>query len=175
LLAFLNVTFFCSFFVVVLLAQFLFPSPFYTGELRAWIPFSDVWFIMIVGIFVFNLFLSAFVIVTLPGIMFFPLSTGFLVFRAVLWGLLFYPLPASLFLDALPTLILEGEAYVVAAVAGTVAGLSWIKPSWLFKGKELSRLEAFKMTLKEVIQLYKLVVLLLLAAAIVETIAILSL
>jgi hypothetical protein len=139
------------------------------GRRSAAIGLSCFW-----GIFAFNLALSAFAVVMLPGMVFFPLSTGFLVFRAVLWGLLFYPLPASLFLAVLPTLILEGEAYTVAVVAGTIVGLSWVKPGWLFKGKELSRLETLKIALKEVIHLYIVVVLLLLAAAIAETIAILS-
>ena len=116
--------------------------------------------------------LSAFVAVTLPGIVFFPLSSAFLIVRAVLWGLLLYPLPSWLFLAVLPVLILEGEAYVIAAVAGTVAGLSWVKPGWMSRGAELSRWEALKTALEEGIHLYKAVVALLFVAAIVETVTI---
>lgn len=160
-----------------MLSQFLFPPPLYSGEppIISWVPFGGDWFVMFAGIFVFNLVLSAFVVVTLSGVVFFPLSVAFLVFRAVLWGLLFYTLSASAFAVALPTLVLEGEAYVVAAVAGTVVGISWVKPSWLFKKKELSRFESLKMALNEAKHLYMAVMLLLLAAAIIETITILSL
>lgn len=107
--------------------------------------------------------------VTLPGIVFFPLSAAFLVFRAVLWGLLLYPLPSWLFLAVLPTLVLEGEAYVIAAVTGTVIGLSWVKSSLVFRDEKLSKWEALKTALKEGVHLYKGVALLLLIAAIVET------
>jgi hypothetical protein len=171
LIAIFNVIYFCSIFVVVLIAQVLFPPPLYLDESLAssLAPFGDNWFIMFVGIFIFNVFLSAFVMVTLPGIVFFPLSAAFLVFRAVLWGLLLYPLPSWLFLAVLPTLVLEGEAYVIAAVTGTVTGLSWVKSSWVFRDEKLSRWEALKTALKEGVHLYKGVALLLLIAAIVET------
>ena len=171
LLAIFNVAYFCSILFVVLIAQFLFAPPLYSDEILAssLAPFGDGWFMMFVGIFVLNLVLSAFVVVTLPGMLFFPLSAAFLVFRAVLWGLLLYPLPAWLFLAVLPTLIVEGEAYVVAAVAGTVAGLSWVKPSWMFKTEVLSRREALRTALSEGKHLYKAVMLLLFVSAIVET------
>jgi len=158
-------------FIAVLLAQFVLPPPLYSHDVlsSSLAPFGDNWFITFVGIFVLNLVLSAFIVVTLPGMLFFPLSAVFLAYRAVLWGLLLYPLPSWLFLAVLPTLILEGGAYVFAAVAGTVVGLSWVKPSWMFRGEELSRREALKTALKEGKTLYKTVVLLLLVAAIVET------
>jgi hypothetical protein len=150
-LAFFNVVYFCSFAVAVLLAQFLFPSPVYSEKPLSsfWVPFGGEWFIMVIGIFAFNLLFSIFVIVTLPGTLFFPLSTAFLVYRAVVWGLLFYPLPLWAWLAVLPTLVLEGEAYVFAAEAGTLVGLSYLKSGWLFKGRELSRVEALKTAFKE--------------------------
>jgi hypothetical protein len=170
-LLFFNVVYFCSFAVTVLLAQFLFLPPVYSEEpLSSFpLPFGGEWFVMIIGIFAFNLFLNAFAVVTLPGMLFFPLSTAFLVYRAVVWGLLFFPLPLWAWLAVLPTLVFEGEAYVFAAEAGTVVGLSYFKPNWLFRGKDLSRVEALKMAFKEAGQLYKVVVLLLLVGAIVET------
>jgi uncharacterized membrane protein SpoIIM required for sporulation len=58
---------------------------------------------------------------------------------------------------------------VVAGVAGINLGLSWLKPSWAHKKEVSSRLEAFKMALKECGYLYILVAMLLFAAAIVET------
>jgi uncharacterized membrane protein SpoIIM required for sporulation len=124
---------------------------------------------MIFGIFVFNFVLSAIIVVTLPGIVFFPLSAGFLLFRAVLWGLLLYGLPNWLFLAVLPTLVLEGEAYVFAGVAGAVVGVSWVRPKILYREGNLSGVEAFKKALRECLRLYFFVAVLLFVAAIVET------
>jgi hypothetical protein len=171
LLAIFNAVYFCSMFIAVLIAQTVRPPPLYPDKslVSSFAPFEDDWLIMFAGIFMFNLVLSAFFVVTLSGIVFFPLSVVFLAYRAVLWGLLLYPLPSWLFLAVLPTLIIEGEAYVFAGVAGAVAGLSWVKPAWIFRGEELSRREALKTALKECMHLYKAVVLLLLVAATVET------
>jgi len=128
---------------------------------------------MILGIFAFNLALSSFVFVTLPGIAFFPLSAGFLSYRGFLWGLLLYMSPTLLFVASLPTIILEGEAYVLAAMAGSVVGASWIKPNLAYQESGLSRLEAFKKSLKECVKAYALVATLLFISAIVETMTIL--
>jgi hypothetical protein len=174
LVAIFNAAYFCSIFIVVLIAQFVLPPPVYLDEplVKSLDIFGNDWFTIFVGIFVLNLLLSAFVVVTLPGILFFPLSAGFLVFRAVLWGLLLYPLPDLFFLAVLPTVIVEGEAYVVAAIVGAVVGLSWIKPSQMFEEEKLSRWKALKRALTEGLHLYKAVVLLLFAAAIIETVTI---
>ena len=127
------------------------------------------WPILFVGIFLFNLFLSGFVVVTLPGLVFFPLSAVVLVVRGVLWGFLLNQLPTSGFLLALPTLVLEGEGYVLAGVAGVSLGLSWLRPGWVYGGEGLSRLDSLKRALKDCGRIYFLVALFLLAAAIVET------
>jgi hypothetical protein len=132
--------------------------------------------IMVVGIFVWNLVLSGFVVVTLPGVALFPLSVAALAFRAVLWGFIVSWLPSWLVLAALPTIVLEGEAYVIAAVAGIIIGASWIKPSWAFgREKQISRWEAFRLALGEGLRLYFWVLVLLFVAAIVETATILLL
>ncbi|MEM3697934.1 MAG: hypothetical protein QXQ94_10665 [Candidatus Bathyarchaeia archaeon] len=94
-------------------------------------------------VFLFNLAVAAFVVITLPGFVFFPLSAVSLLFRAFLWGLLVYAMPNSLFLFALPVIFLEGEAYVIAALAGTVVGFSWLNPRRAYGGG-LSKFEAFK-------------------------------
>jgi len=166
----LNLLFFGWVFVVVLLMQFLFPPPLYSGW-SLMVPEFLVgnWLTMVLGIFAFNLVLSAFVVVTLPGVVFFPLSAAALLYRAVLWGLLLYVTPTWLFLAALPTLVLEGEAYVFAAAAGTVVGVSWIKPKWLHREEGLSRVEAFKKGFEECLRLYVFVAALLFVAAVVET------
>lgn len=168
--ALLNLLFFGCVFVVALLAQFLFPPPLYLG----WSPrcpeiFLGSGFSMFLGVFVFNLVISAFAVVTLLGVVFFPWSTFFLLFRGVLWGLLLYPLPVWLFLAVLPTFVLEGEAYVLAALAGSLAGFSWIKPAYVYRGEALSRFEALKKSLEECLRIYVFVAMLLFIAAVVET------
>jgi hypothetical protein len=113
-------------------------------------------------------------VVTLPGFVFFPLSVVFLGFRAFLWGLLVFQLPTWALLIALPTILLEGEGYVFAAVAGTVVGTSWLKPQWLFGGENMRRIDSLKRALRECFSLYIVVIVLLFVAAIVETTTILA-
>jgi len=169
--ALFNLLFFGSVLAVVFLAEFMFPSPLY----GVWSPnvpgvfLVGSWPVMVFGIFLFNLCVSAFAVVTLPGMVFFPLSTFFLLFRAVLWGLLLYALPVWPFVSVLPTVVLEGEAYVFAAVVGTVVGVSWVKPTWLFRDEGLSRVDALKRALKEGLKGYVFVAVLLFLAAVVET------
>jgi len=169
--AILNLLFFGCVFLVAVIAQFVFPPALFSG----WSPavpevlLGSGLIFMVVGIFLFNLAFSAFVFVTLPGFAFFPLSVGFLLFRAVLWGLLLYAVPSWLFLFLLPTVVLEGEAYVFAGVAGAVVGVSWIKPNMLYREEGLSKVEAFRKALMECLRLYVFVVFFLFIAAVVET------
>ncbi|MDH5787152.1 MAG: stage II sporulation protein M [Candidatus Bathyarchaeota archaeon] len=134
--------------------------------------FGDSWVLTFLFIFFSNLILSAFLVVTLPGLAFFVLSCLLLSYRSVFWGSLLAFSPISQFLAALPTIVLEGEAYVIAAVAGTTLGLSWFKPNWVFRGESLSRREALVRAFKECFSLYFWVVLVLFVAAIVETLTI---
>jgi uncharacterized membrane protein SpoIIM required for sporulation len=168
--AILNLLFFGCVFLVAVIAQFVFPHPLISDWSPA-IPeifLGDNWAIMLAEIFFFNLIFSALVVVTLPGIAFFPLSAGFLLFRAVLWGLALYAVPAWMFLAILPTFVLEGEAYVLAAVAGLGLGLSWFRPKYMFKSESYSRSEAFKKAVKECAYMYVSVAVILFAAAVVE-------
>jgi len=119
--------------------------------------------------FVFNLFLSGFLLLTVTGAIFFPLSFGFLLFRGFLWGVLLYNLDVSAFLAVLPTIVLEGEAYVFAALAGFLLGLSWLKPKWVYGDEQLSRGDSFRRAVGECKELYLMVIILLLVAAAVET------
>jgi uncharacterized membrane protein SpoIIM required for sporulation len=66
---------------------------------------------------------------------------------------------------------LEGEAYVLAALAGVNLGMSWLKPSWVYKKEQngFSRSEALRKAFMDCGYVYVFVVVLLLAAAIVET------
>jgi hypothetical protein len=120
--------------------------------------------LMFLFIFCFNLAISAFAVITLPGFLFFPLSTALLTLRAVLWGLILCPLPPGLFLVALPTMVLEGEAYVLAAAVGTT-----VEYSWLTQSKDLPRSKAFRDAFRRDMGAYVFVILLLLTAATVES------
>ena len=86
---------------------------------------------LFVYVFSNNLFLSSLLLVTLPGVVFFLFPSALLVWKAGLWGFLFAYLPSERFVAALPVIILEGEAYVLGGVAGTILGLSWLKPEWI--------------------------------------------
>jgi hypothetical protein len=139
-------------------------------------PFGEVFpvkvsnaLLMVGVIFVFNLVLSGFLLVTLTGLAFFGLPLFFLCFRAFLWGALLNGLSTPMFLASLPTLILEGEGYVLAAFAGVNLGLSWFKPKWAYGGEELSRLGAFKKAFRDCALIYVLVATFLFVAAVVET------
>lgn len=68
---------------------------------------------------------------------------------------------------SLPTIILEGEAYVFACVAGMVVGVSWLKPSLLYD--DLDRKESLKLSTRECLKLYSVVLILLAFAALLES------
>ena len=120
------------------------------------------------SIFVSNLVVSGFLLLTVPGLLLFAAPIGVLVWRATLWGTLLNGLSTPAFLAALPTVLLEGEGYVFAGASGIILGLSWLRPSWIEQGA-ISRQESLKRAMKECAYLYVLVALLLLAAALVET------
>jgi len=133
-------------------------------------PFAQTSPFLLFGfIFVFNLVFSGFAFVTVTGLVFFALSPILLSLRGFLWGVLFAGASTSQFFVILPTLVLEGEGYVFAALAGLLLGLSWLKPEWAYAGESLSRSQALIRALKDGAYIYVLVASLLLAAAIVET------
>jgi hypothetical protein len=123
-------------------------------------------------IFLFNLFVSGLLLTTLTGSVFFGLPVAILLIRATLWGAILNQLPTPQFLASLVTLVLEGEGYVIASVAGIGLGLAWLKPSWMYEGEVLSRLEAFKAALREALYLYVWVGMFLLVSALVEVMTI---
>lgn len=123
----------------------------------------------VLGIFLFNLVVSGFILVTLTGLAFFVLPVVFLLYRALLWGALLNQLSTLLFLVAFLTVVLEGEGYVLAGLAGVNLGLSWLVPKWVHEGENVCRLESVKRALKDVARIYVLIVAFLLVAAVVET------
>jgi hypothetical protein len=172
LLAFLNSLFFGCVLATMFVAQLLLPPALFQGWplMFPWALWNS-WFLVFLVIFSFNLLVGAFIMVTLPGMLCFPLSVGFLAYRAALWGLLFYAVPSWLFFVALPLVVLEGEAYVVAAAGGFVVGLSWVRPRMLYGDQALARSAGLRRGLRECLRLYLFVVVLLLVAVAVETIA----
>jgi len=170
----MNALYFCFIFVVAFLSYYFYFLPPYEGgpvDVPDFLVGVD-WSVMVVGIFLFNLTLSGFLFVTLPGLVFFPLSAAVLLFRGFLWGVLLSQLPTAYFLAALPTVVLEGEGYVLASVAGITLGLSWIKPNWVYGGEGLSRFGALKKALRECGRSYVIVAIVLFVAAVVEIITI---
>lgn len=131
-------------------------------------PLSYGYFGLFLYIFFFNLAVSALAVITLPGFAFFPLAPATLIFRGYIWGTLLHFQPSWMLLLALPTLILEGLAYVFAASAGLIVGSSWICPKWMSKDA-ITRFQTFKKGLRESAYLYVPIVLIFLTAAAVET------
>lgn len=176
LLVFMNLVFFGCVFAVFSASELLVPLAPYPGFAKG---FPGAFFLnnfplMLLSIFLSNLVLSALIIVSLPGFLFFPLSTAFLVFRGTIWGLLLYPQPTWVVLVAMPTFVLEGVAYALAAVGGTIVGASWAKPTWVYSEENLMRREAFERGLRECLALYVLVTILLFVAATVEALTLLT-
>jgi len=168
LLVFMNLLFFGSVFITVVVLNWYLPPPFY-GEhsspfphLLQYDPFWQFWII-----FINNLIVSSFLIITLPGFAFFPLSGALLAFRAYIWGELIYNQPPFVLLAALPVIVLEGLAYTIAAVSGIVVGMSWIKPRWLYT-ESVGRKTALKKSAKEFLILYLFIIFFLFIAAIAE-------
>ena len=170
LLALMNSIFFVSVFVVASAVELLFPPPLSSG----WEPrfpeifFSNNFVVLFLVIFLSNLVLSSFVFVSLPGFAFFPLSSAVLFYRAFLWGLLLSFQPTWLFLIAVPVIVLEGEAYCLAATAGAIVGISWLRPKWLYREEILTRGNAFRRAMKECLKMYVFVAVFLLIAALIE-------
>lgn len=128
---------------------------------------------VILIIFGFNSVVSSFLQITILN----TIGLGIVVFlfRPLLWGLLYSPTSpqaAMLLIFVIPTLILEGIAYVIAFTASIDLILAIIKPKSL---GEDSRLKAWKKAWIYNLKAYVLVLIVLFAAAIVETLTIMSL
>jgi hypothetical protein len=120
-------------------------------------------------IFLLNLAVNTFLYITLVGFIFFPASACVIVYQATSWGARISFIPGLTFLAVLPTLVLEGEAYVLACVAGTLVGVSWLRPSWFSQKEALSRTGALRRSLREAAKTYLFTILFLILAAFVET------
>lgn len=83
--------------------------------------------------FLVNLLIGAFVTLTLPSLLIPFLGILMAFYRAVEWGFLFAPVDGSVGSILSPnglTLVIEGQAYVLAAFAIYVHGKMFLQPSY---------------------------------------------
>ena len=126
----------------------------------------------IVLTFVVNLIIGSFASITLPSLLipFSGLLSG--VFRALVWGLILSPTTPEMTRAMIPhslTLILEGQAYVLAMLAAYVQGRAFLWPRTV--GAE-TRGQGYIVGLKRSVRIYLLVLLLLAVAAIYEALTV---
>jgi hypothetical protein len=120
--------------------------------------------------FVVNLLLASLLVITVPSLII-PFS-GLLmgIYRAVLWGLIFFPGHPDMQVVMIPhslTLILEGQAYILVMLAAWLQGRAFLFPqSAGVEGHLRGYLEGLKRTGK----IYLLVILTLFVAAVYEVI-----
>ena len=127
---------------------------------------------IIVTIFAFNSILGSFLAITLSNII--GIGTLVFIYRPIMWGLVYAPTSpgaAMLLIAVVPTLILEGVAYVIAFAASLDFILAIAKPKSL--GEE-SRFKAWKKAWKYNLKSYVLVLIMLLVAAVVEGITLIT-
>lgn len=118
--------------------------------------------------FVVNLLVGCFATITLPSLVI-PFS-GFLMgaYRALLWGLIYSPTTPQMQFILIPhslTLLLEGQAYVLALFAAYVQGRAFLSPRSVGR---TSHREGYWIGVKLTAQLYVLIVVVLLIAAVYE-------
>ena len=121
--------------------------------------------------FAVNLVGGSFAFITMPSLII-PFS-GLLVgvYRALLWGLLFSPsavVGAGLVFH-LPTIILEGQAYVLAMLAAYLQGMAFLRPKSM--GVRTHR-QGYWEGVKLSVRVYLLVVVVLLVAAVYEAVSV---
>jgi len=120
--------------------------------------------------FVVNLFVGSLAFMTLPSMIvpFLGILSG--VYRASMWGLLFYPGHPDMRIVMIPhslTLILEGQAYILVMLAAWLHGRSFLFPR--SAGTD-GHWHGYVKGLKQTGGIYFFVVLILLAAAVYEAI-----
>jgi hypothetical protein len=115
-----------------------------------------------------NLVVGSGATITLPSLLI-PFS-GLLMgaYRAVLWGLIYAPTTPELrviFFPHLPTLLLEGQAYILVLLGVVIQGRALFAPRTVGSA---TRRQGYGQSIKLTLQLYKLVLLVLAIAAIYE-------
>jgi hypothetical protein len=95
-------------------------------------------------------------------------------YRALLWGLLMAPTTTELALVMIPhslTLVLEGQAYVLAVFAAYLHGMAFLRPHTVGLA---SHREGYLAGLKMTGRVYVLVILVLAAAAVYEAVEVVA-
>ncbi|MCL2639366.1 MAG: hypothetical protein FWD53_00825 [Phycisphaerales bacterium] len=116
-----------------------------------------------------NFFLGSLAFITVPSVLLFGAGALLALWRAVLWGFMLAPTSAGLAQAMLPhswVLLLEGEAYILAAFFGLMV------PLFLFARKELSIWGRWRAALVLNMQAAVLVFLVLLVAGIYEAVSV---
>jgi hypothetical protein len=124
--------------------------------------------------FLINLAAGSALFLTLPSLVvpFAALPLG--AYRALLWGLLLAPTTPELALVMIPhslTLVLEGQAYVLAVFAAYLHGMAFLRPRSMGLA---SHREGYLAGLRMTGRVYVLVVLVLAAAAVYEAIEVVA-
>ena len=122
----------------------------------------------IVLTFVVNLTIASFLWITLPSLVvpFSGLVTG--ACRAILWGVLFSPSSPEMSTVMIPhsiTLILEGQAYILAMLAAYIQGRAFLWPATV---DATTHGEGYRAGVKRSLRLYLLVAIVLAVAAVYE-------
>ncbi|GAA2986653.1 hypothetical protein [Streptosporangium longisporum] len=121
-----------------------------------------------------NFFIGALLTTTLPSLIIPFFGIAFTVYRVTQWGILFVPLDGNYaaFIPHLVTLIVEGQAYLIAAFAVWIHGRKFLRPG---RFSLPTRRAGYKAGLKDTLRLYPLVVMLLIIGAIYEAIEVIHL
>ncbi|MCJ7723298.1 MAG: hypothetical protein MUP03_04125 [Anaerolineales bacterium] len=117
-----------------------------------------------------NLFIGALITITLPSLIipFSGLLMGFI--RATLWGLILSPANPDLRLVMIPhtiTLLLEGQAYILAMLAAYIQGRAFLEPGTI---AIVGRWKGYLEGLRRTVRIYLLVIITLVIAAVYEVI-----
>jgi hypothetical protein len=124
--------------------------------------------------FVVNLFIGSLAFMTLPSMIvpFLGILSG--VYRAIAWGLIFYPGHPEMRIVMIPhslTLILEGQAYILVMLASWLHGRAFLFPrATAAEGYRHGYVDGLKQTG----MIYFLVVPILLAAAVYEAVEVIA-
>ncbi|KJQ52494.1 hypothetical protein [Microbacterium sp. SA39] len=118
---------------------------------------------------VVNFFIGALLTTTIPSLVVPFFGIAFTIYRVIQWGILFAPVDGNwgVFLPHLITLIIEGQAYLIAAFAVWIHGRKVLQPRHF---DLTSRVVGYKAGFKDTLTLYPLVIILLMIAAIYEAI-----
>ncbi|GMW00507.1 MAG: hypothetical protein AMXMBFR84_16440 [Candidatus Hydrogenedentota bacterium] len=118
--------------------------------------------------FAINLVIGSILQANVPSLILPFSGLALLFWRAFLWGLLFTPIDHPLGLGVYPhygTLLLEGEAYVLAGLTVWLQGAGLIKPAWV---GATTRIGGYGRGLRHAATVYLLIALLLAVAALYE-------